>query len=92
MPKTKVNFGLIKRDYETDKVIDPDHIKSQWQRFAYYVKTLNNTAAASTQYKILFLARHGQGYHNVAERLYGTPAWNVSIATTHSTRAIAGAN
>lgn len=24
----------------------------------------------------MFLARHGEGYHNVAEAAYGTPAWN----------------
>ena len=30
------------------------------------------------QYKVLYLGRHGEGYHNVAESYYGTPAWNVS--------------
>jgi broad specificity phosphatase PhoE len=29
------------------------------------------------QYKVLFMGRHGEGYHNVAEAYYGTPAWNV---------------
>lgn len=27
-------------------------------------------------YKVLFLARHGEGWHNAAESYYGTPAWN----------------
>ena len=27
-------------------------------------------------YKVLFLARHGEGFHNAAETYYGTPAWN----------------
>jgi hypothetical protein len=25
---------------------------------------------------VLYVARHGQGYHNVAESQYGTPMWN----------------
>lgn len=28
------------------------------------------------EYKVLFLGRHGEGWHNVAESYYGTPAWN----------------
>jgi hypothetical protein len=32
------------------------------------------------QYKVLFMGRHGEGWHNAAESFYGTPAWNVSIA------------
>jgi hypothetical protein len=27
---------------------------------------------------IRWTGRHGEGYHNVAESYYGTPAWNVS--------------
>ena len=30
------------------------------------------------QYKLLYMGRHGEGYHNVAEAFYGTPAWDVS--------------
>lgn len=29
------------------------------------------------QYKVLYMGRHGEGYHNTAETYYGTPAWNV---------------
>jgi hypothetical protein len=25
---------------------------------------------------VLFLARHGEGYHNTAEEFYGTSAWD----------------
>ena len=31
-------------------------------------------------YKLLFIGRHGEGYHNAAESFYGTPAWNVSLS------------
>lgn len=74
------NFGLIDRTYPTDSVFDPHRIKSQWERFGKWVHHLNNNCQKSEniRYKVLFFGRHGQGYHNVAESFYGTPAWNVS--------------
>lgn len=30
--------------------------------------------------KVLFLGRHGQGWHNVAEAKYGTHAWDVRVS------------
>ncbi|KAJ2988849.1 hypothetical protein NUW58_g3766 [Xylaria curta] len=81
---TTVNYGLINRSYPTDKKFDPYGKKTQWQRFEHYVDTLNRDANKDTQYKVLFLARHGEGYHNAAESYYGTPAWNVGLFTTHS--------
>ena len=72
------NFGLIDRKYPTDGKFDPHGTKSQWQRFARLLKALNHCRdRESVRYKILFMGRHGQGYHNVAETYYGTPAWNV---------------
>jgi broad specificity phosphatase PhoE len=67
------NFGLINRTYP-----DVPHAndKTQWQSFAKQVKALNAKAPRNTVYKVLFMGRHGQGYHNVAESSYGTPAWN----------------
>jgi hypothetical protein len=53
---------------------------TQWKRFAHKVRMLNSEAALggqSARYKVLFLARHGEGYHNVAEAFYGTPMWDV---------------
>lgn len=41
-----------------------------------HIKQLNRKADKYTTYKVIYIARHGQGYHNVAESLYGTPAWN----------------
>lgn len=37
---------------------------------------LNQEAARNVDYKVLFMGRHGQGFHNAAESFYGTPAWN----------------
>jgi len=40
------------------------------------VDSLNANADLNTVYKVFFLGRHGEGYHNAAETFYGTPAWN----------------
>ncbi|KAK7538880.1 phosphoglycerate mutase [Phyllosticta citricarpa] len=73
---SKVNLGLINRTYPTDDSYDPSGKKTQWERFAHYVSSLNANAASNEQYKVLIMGRHGEGYHNVAESFYGTPAWD----------------
>ncbi|KAF2203175.1 phosphoglycerate mutase family protein [Delitschia confertaspora ATCC 74209] len=70
----KQNFGLIARTYDTDS--KSDRYGEQWQRFENYVRHLNKKSGKDVQYKVIFLGRHGQGYHNVAESKYGTPAWD----------------
>lgn len=70
------NLGLINRSYPTDSAFDPDQRKSQWQRFHHYVRHLNAESPPNTQIKLLYLARHGQGFHNVAESHYGTRDWD----------------
>ncbi|KIX00627.1 uncharacterized protein Z518_09692 [Rhinocladiella mackenziei CBS 650.93] len=82
----KTNFGLIQRPYDSDKKL-PDHGQgmTSWQRFENHITSLNNAAkkrrhvsgrSSTTQHKLLFLGRHGNGYHNIAERYYGNQAWN----------------
>ncbi|KAG9229379.1 histidine phosphatase superfamily [Amylocarpus encephaloides] len=71
---TAQNFGLINRTYPTDNKCDRSF--TQWQKFEHYVDTLNKRGGKNVDYKVLFLGRHGEGYHNVAESYYGTPAWN----------------
>ncbi|KAL8774863.1 MAG: hypothetical protein Q9209_000802 [Squamulea sp. 1 TL-2023] len=70
------NFGLINRTYATDTTYDPNGRKTQWQRFKNQVFRLNRESGRTIQYKLLFMGRHGEGYHNAAESYYGTPAWN----------------
>ncbi|KAL8852265.1 MAG: hypothetical protein Q9221_002867 [Calogaya cf. arnoldii] len=72
------DFGLLKKDYKADASLDPGGEKTQWQRFEREVTRLNDEAAEGTVYKVLYMARHGQGVHNVAERKYGTAEWDVS--------------
>ncbi|OIW28886.1 phosphoglycerate mutase-like protein [Coniochaeta ligniaria NRRL 30616] len=74
---TTSNFGLINQTYPTDaNFTQCGAPATQWQRFAHYVNSLNAASPASVAYKVLFLARHGEGWHNAAETYYGTPAWN----------------
>ena len=69
------NFGLINRTYPSDKSLHSQNL-TQWQRFQHQVSALNHAAQKDTQYKVLFMGRHGDGYHNDAQAFYGTPAWN----------------
>ncbi|KAJ5329445.1 hypothetical protein N7452_009835 [Penicillium brevicompactum] len=73
---TAENFGLINRTYPADKHIKKHQSFTQWERFYRQVSQLNEDAPKNVEYKVLFLGRHGEGWHNAAETYYGTPAWN----------------
>ncbi|KAH5265099.1 hypothetical protein HBI72_088860 [Parastagonospora nodorum] len=66
----KSNFGLINRTYDTD-VASAE--KEQWKRFEAHIRTL---VSQDPSIKVIWLGRHGQGWHNVAETKYGTKAWD----------------
>lgn len=89
------NFGLINRTYEHDAKLAKRHEgedheaeetaedtteKTQWQRFESQVRALNSEADASIRYKVLYLGRHGEGFHNVAQSWYGDEAWDVGLS------------
>ncbi|KDQ16131.1 hypothetical protein BOTBODRAFT_65050 [Botryobasidium botryosum FD-172 SS1] len=57
-------FGLI------------DESPERWTTFQSKLDELNSQAAEGAKYKILFVARHGQGYHNLGSALYGKDAWD----------------
>lgn len=71
---TLTQFGLINRTYPADSGASKN--LTQWQRFEHQVHQLNRQAPRGTEYKLLYLGRHGDGYHNDAQAYYGTPAWN----------------
>ncbi|KAF1958982.1 phosphoglycerate mutase family protein [Byssothecium circinans] len=76
---TAENFGLINRNYPTDLPCPDNQNATQWEKLAHYISSLNNDRKSkrdNERYVLLFLGRHGEGYHNVAESYYGTPAWN----------------
>ncbi|WWD16468.1 hypothetical protein CI109_100894 [Kwoniella shandongensis] len=59
----KRNFGLI------------DESPERWQNLKASVKKLQSEAEEGVIYKVLFLGRHGQGWHNFAATKYGVDAW-----------------
>ncbi|KAJ8059871.1 hypothetical protein OCU04_011500 [Sclerotinia nivalis] len=73
---TATNFGLKDRVYDTDAEFDPERQKTQWERFEYHVVKLNNQTPANVKYKVLYLGRHGEGYHNIKETEVGKEAWD----------------
>ncbi|KAN0066845.1 putative phosphoglycerate mutase [Elaphomyces granulatus] len=77
---TLPRLGLIERSYETDGIameIDgTGNDKMPWERFRDYVDHLNGQNAASTTYKVLYITRHGLGYHNSFESKVGRDMWN----------------
>ncbi|KAK9374919.1 histidine phosphatase superfamily [Lipomyces chichibuensis] len=73
------NFGLINRSYSSSSnstKVGTTENQTQWERFARHVWQLNEESDYGVEYKVLFIGRHGEGYHNIAESYYGTPAWN----------------
>jgi hypothetical protein len=65
--QTKNDFGLIKRNYPATRGLTKD--LTQWQKFEKQVEALNAAAPLDTVYKVFWLGRHGEGYHNAAESL-----------------------
>ncbi|EMD40116.1 hypothetical protein CERSUDRAFT_151079, partial [Gelatoporia subvermispora B] len=57
-------FGLI------------DGSENYWDKFHNRILELNDQAQDGSSYKVFFLSRHGQGWHNVAEAKYGQEAWD----------------
>ena len=73
LQQKKQNFGLINRSYPTDTPSSPS---KPWTRFETYIRSVTSSAPPGESFKVLFLGRHGQGWHNVAESKYGTKAWD----------------
>ncbi|KAN0135554.1 phosphoglycerate mutase-like protein [Lactarius tabidus] len=51
-------------------------LSKSWSQFVGEIARLNSTRSESVSYKVLFLGRHGEGYHNVAQSKYGDKAWD----------------
>lgn len=47
-----------------------------WSETFAKLESLNKDSAENVKYKIAFLARHGQGFHNLAHLKYGNDRWN----------------
>ncbi|KZP29798.1 phosphoglycerate mutase-like protein [Athelia psychrophila] len=53
-----------------------DDSPDRWSTFKQKISQLNANANDGAVYKVFYLGRHGQGFHNVAEARYGTKLWN----------------
>ncbi|OAA38244.1 phosphoglycerate mutase family protein [Beauveria brongniartii RCEF 3172] len=58
---TRPLFALTSRAYPSDAA---NSDKPPWARFVDHVQALNREARDNVSYKIMFLTRHGQGFHN----------------------------
>lgn len=73
--------GVFKQsDLDTDDLIfnyaESDFgITKPWSELVNQLNELNNQAQDNEIYKLLFLARHGQGNHNVVVERYGSAEW-----------------
>lgn len=65
----------------TNGVSETDYTQD-WPRFAEYVRSLNKQAPEGVRYKVLYMTRHGVGYHNQKSVEVGVEAWDVRF--THS--------
>ena len=54
-----------------------DNGSTKWQTLVDKVANWNSEASSGVSFRVIFLGRHGEGYHNVAESQYGTAAWDV---------------
>lgn len=51
-------------------------ILQSWDSIVEKLNKLNASGGPDESYKLVFLARHGQGFHNLAHSKYGNKAWN----------------
>ncbi|OBA20966.1 phosphoglycerate mutase-like protein [Metschnikowia bicuspidata var. bicuspidata NRRL YB-4993] len=47
-----------------------------WPQLASELRELNQNSPQHVAYKLLLLGRHGQGFHNLANLIYGDEQWN----------------
>ncbi|RXK38098.1 phosphoglycerate mutase [Tremella mesenterica] len=59
----KRSFGLI------------DTSEDRWTNLKSSISKLQSNAPPGVSYKLLFIARHGQGWHNFGASKYGAEAW-----------------
>ncbi|KAM7195801.1 Phosphomutase-like protein 3 [Naviculisporaceae sp. PSN 640] len=73
---TKVEYGLIDSPYPTDTFNDEDNL-TKWQRYTRFINYINRYyKEVNSTYKLLYLSRHGEAWHNVATSYYGSKCWD----------------
>ena len=64
-----------------DHTFDPEAERAQWERFGHYVQHLNKVDPEHVRYKVFYIARHGEGVHNVKEATVGRAEWEVRFGS-----------
>ncbi|KAK5997481.1 putative phosphoglycerate mutase [Cladobotryum mycophilum] len=72
---TQPSLALLSRPYPTDDHDQDAAHQKDWVRFAAHVKALNRDAPDNVCYKVLYLTRHGLGFHNKKHAEVGPIAW-----------------
>ncbi|ODV82191.1 phosphoglycerate mutase-like protein [Suhomyces tanzawaensis NRRL Y-17324] len=62
-------------DMKFDYVNENFGITKPWEQLKREVDELNEKSPPNVAYKVLFLARHGQGWHNIALQKYPKEEW-----------------
>lgn len=81
----KVVQGFFKQsESSTDDAVfnyATDHMGrlKPWKEIIHDLTQLNQDAPDNVEYKLLFLARHGNGYHNQVVETYGLDRWNKKL-------------
>ncbi|KAH8898241.1 phosphoglycerate mutase [Thozetella sp. PMI_491] len=77
---TLPQLGILDREYEWSEASNATSgaggQAKPWERLRDYVHHLNEKGAGATTYKVLYLSRHGFGWHNYMEAKVGTEAWD----------------
>lgn len=86
---TQPRLALLHQDYppSSSSIVAPstsEGYTQDWPRFAQHVRSLNKQAPDGVRYKVLYLTRHGVGYHNKKSTEVGVEAWDVSRFLSHS--------
>lgn len=75
---TQAGLGLLDKAFGDTTQRQESGDTKPWDRFAAHVNRLNDESPDGVDYKVLYLTRHGLGYHNVQAAKVGTAEWDVS--------------
>ena len=81
---TAPSLDLVDQIYQSDEISSSAPSKKPWQRLQSYVHYLNAQSPATTSYKVLYIVRHGFGYHNEFMAKVGNEAWKVREIRSHN--------
>lgn len=68
----------LQRDGLVKRMGNLESNKKSWEALEEYIHDLNEQGTGLRVYKVLYVTRHGLGYHNTFEAKVGREAWNVS--------------